>query len=219
MEMTNGRSLLTVAGMLCLGALSSQCTATKPEPATTTGPALLGELRAVVSVKELMRDAVDPLSDRIFDAVSESVTEQGVTRVAPENDDDWAQVRIGAVVLAEAANLLKIERPYAPPGDVNDSVGPDATELSPEAIKAIVDADRALWSAYAEGMRLVAIDVLDIVKRKDTAALEEAGSTLDKACENCHLQYWYPGDRKIIKDVAAELERQEKDRSGRPPVP
>jgi len=24
----------------------------------------------------------------------------------------------------------------------------------------------------------------------------EVGDALDKACENCHLQYWYPDDKK-----------------------
>ena len=207
-RMTRGGSLVGMAGMLFLGAAASRCSAPTPAaPAPPAGPALLGDLRPVVSIKELMRDEIDPIADKVFGAVGESVTAQGVTHFAPKNDDDWAQVRMGAVVLAEAANLLKIERPFAPSGEVGDSVGPDATELSPTAMKAKVDGDKALWSAYAEGMRLVAIDVMEIVTRKDTAALDTAAGALDKACENCHLEYWYPGDKKLLKRVAAELEK------------
>ena len=28
-------------------------------------------------------------------------------------------------------------------------------------------------------------------------ALFEAGSDLDDACEQCHLEYWYPGDKAL----------------------
>ena len=26
----------------------------------------------------------------------------------------------------------------------------------------------------------------------------QAGSELDRVCENCHLEYWYPGDKKAV---------------------
>jgi len=43
-----------------------------------------------------------------------------------------------------------------------------------------------------------ALKVLEIVKTKNADALFQAGSELDRACENCHLEYWYPGDRKAV---------------------
>lgn len=167
----------------------------------------MGELRPVVSVKELMRSGIDPLADDIFEAVGTSVSTAGVTEIAPRNEDDWAKVRIAAVVLAEAANLLKIPRPFAPPGDLNDSSGPDAPELSPDAIKTRVEADLPRWNSHVEAMRAVAVDVLDVVKRKDVSALDDAAARLDRACENCHLEYWYPGDRKIIADILADRKK------------
>ena len=185
---------------------ASHCTPATPAEDSATPSGLLGDLKPVVSVKELMRDQIDPLSDNIFDAVGTSVRPEGVIEIAPRTDEDWAKVRIGAVVLAEAANLLKIRRAFAPPGDVNDSVGPNAPELAPDVIEAKVDADTARWSSYAENLRTVAVEVLDIVKRKDTIALDDAARKLDRACENCHLEYWYPGDRKILERLRKEIE-------------
>ena len=198
--MPNGRCLLTAAGVLFLGALASQCTPSKPAPPATTAPPLLGDLKPVVSVKELMENEVDPLADNIFDAIGTDVTAKGSLEKAPKTAGDWAKVRTGAVVLAEAANLLKIPRPFAPSGDLNNSSGPNAPELSPDAIRAKVEADKALWNSHVEDLRAVAIEVLDIVKRKDTAALLAAGGKLDEACESCHLEYWYPGDRKFHEE-------------------
>ena len=40
--------------------------------------------------------------------------------------------------------------------------------------------------------------MLDIVNARNGDALFEVGSQLDKACENCHLEYWYPGDKKAV---------------------
>ena len=47
-------------------------------------------------------------------------------------------------------------------------------------------------------LRDEALRVMDIVKAKNADALFEAGSRLDRVCENCHLEYWYPGDKAAV---------------------
>jgi cytochrome c556 len=155
---------------------------------------LWGDMKPVVSVKELMRDLIDPIADNIFNAVSTVVTEQGTVETAPTTQEDWDKIRVGAVTMAEAAYLLKVRRPFAPAGDLNDSVGPDAVELSPDQITAKVDKDSVEWNARIEALRNVGLQVLDIVKRKDVAELWDAAENLDIACEGCHRSYWYPGE-------------------------
>ena len=88
--------------------------------------------------------------------------------------------------LAEGAYLLKMVRPFAPIGDVNNSTGPDATELSPAQILVKLEKDPVEWNARIETLRNVGLEVLDIVKRKDVNELWDAGENLDAACENCH---------------------------------
>src|SRR5262245_34536305 len=78
-----------------------------------------GDLTPVVSVKELMRDLIDPLSDNIFRSVGTMVNANGTRDWAPETDEEWDKVRIGAVAMAEASHLLKVPRPFAPLGDNN----------------------------------------------------------------------------------------------------
>ena len=158
----------------------------------TVSAQLWGDMRPVVSVKELMRDLIDPLADNIFNSVSTVMTMQGTIETAPKTEEDWDKIRIGAVTMAEAAYLLKVRRPFAPAGDLNDSVGPDAAELSPDQITAKVDKDPVEWNARIEALRNVGLEVLDIVKRKDVKELWDAGDNLDQACENCHRSYWYP---------------------------
>jgi hypothetical protein len=188
------RTLKFLAGLFVLGVLPSSCSSSKPTQAPAHGPELWGDLKPVVSVKELMRDMIDPLSDNIFDAVRSEVTDKGVVETVPKTDEDWEKIRIGAVTLAEGASLLKIPRPFAPPGDQNNSTGPDAVELAPAQITAKLQADPVEWNARIEALRNVGLEVLDIVKRKDVKELWDAGQNLDEACENCHRSYWYPGE-------------------------
>jgi hypothetical protein len=110
----------------------------------------------------------------------------------------------GAVTLAEGSNLLKMHRRVAPPGDKNNSSGPNAPELSPEAIQAKIEGDPVLWNKHAEELRETAIKVMAIVKERNADKLFAAGSDLDMVCENCHLEYWYPGDRKAVLEDAAK---------------
>ena len=150
-------------------------------------------MKPVVSVKELMRDMLDPLADNVFDSIGIVVDRKGTVETMPRNDADWDRIRMGGVAMAEGASLLKVRRPFAPPGDVNNSTGPEAVELSPTAIEAKIQADPVEWNARIEALRNVGLQVLDIVNRKAVNELWDASENLDTACESCHLSYWYPG--------------------------
>jgi len=218
----NGRK----AWMGCFSCLVLFACSSKPapSPAASTAPALpapqklWGDLKPVVSVKELMRDMLDPAADYIFDSVKVEIGQHGTKETFPKTDADWDRIRIGAVTLAEGVYLLKIPRPFAPPGDENNSKGAAPTELSPAQITAKLEADPVLWNAKIEALRNVGLEVIEIVNKKKVAELWEAGDNLDQACENCHIQYWYPGDKALLQKIDSEIERryQESKRPGKP---
>src|SRR5437667_7476531 len=130
--------LSTCVGLLVLVVVSQTCSGSKPKPDPRPATELWGEMKAVVSVKELMRDMLDPIADNIFDAVSIVDDKNGTVEKVPKTEEDWERIRIGATTLAEGAYLLKVPRPFAPPGDLNNSTVPDAVELSPDQITAKV---------------------------------------------------------------------------------
>ena len=199
--MANPGGRLVAFGAVLLAAAFATTVCSKPAPApqpSATRP-LLGEITPLVSVKELMESMIDPIADNIFDAVWWDNTAQGVVEHKPTTDEDWQKVKMGAVTIAEGIELLKVPRPWTPPGDVNDSLGPNPPELSPSQIQAKVDKDPVLWIAKIQALRNVTLEVLDVVKKKDANALWQAGGDLDEACEACHLEYWYPGDRATVE--------------------
>jgi cytochrome c556 len=189
-----GMRLAAFVGLLVLGLFTHACSSSKPKPDPRPATELWGDMKPVVSVKELMRDMLDPISDNIFDAVSVVEDKNGTVERVPKTEEDWEKIRIGAVTLAEGAYLLKVPRPFAPPGDLNNSTGPNAVELSPDQITAKLKADPVEWNARIEALRNVGLEALDIVKRKDVNELWDAAENLEQACENCHRSFWYPGE-------------------------
>jgi len=218
--MSRSARLTFAAGVLFLVALAaSECSAPTPAPPVQKPGAasLLGDITPVVSVKELMEHMIDPVSDNIFDAVWWDNTAKGLVEHKPTTDEDWEKVRIGAVTIAEGIDLLKVPRALAPPGDVNNSTGPNPPELSPTEIKAKIDKDPVLWIAKIQALRNVSLEILDIVNKKDANALWDASGDLDTACEACHLEYWYPGDLPTV--LAERKFRARIEKPGAPPAP
>src|SRR4051794_37804589 len=202
------RSLTICAGLFALGALAAGCSSSpKASAPPASAPQLWGDLKPIVSVKELMRDMIDPASDYVFDAIGTVDSKEGTVEIQPRTQADWDKLRVGGMMLAEGIYLLKIPRPFAPPGDENNSTGPDPEELSPAQIKAKLEADPVLWNAKIEALRNVGLGVLEIVKKRDVNALLEAGGDLDVACENCHLEYWYPGEKTTMPKLDERLQQ------------
>jgi hypothetical protein len=81
-----------VLAVLAFSTLSWSCTSSapaKPEqhpkpPAAQPDQQLWGDLKPIVSVKELMRDMIDPASDFVFDSVGTVVTRKGRVERVPK---------------------------------------------------------------------------------------------------------------------------------------
>jgi len=184
-----------LAGALIASLLAVQCTS-QPERGRPAPPA--SDLTPILSIKELMEDIIDPQADFVFDAVGVDVGPKGAVETRPTTDEDWVKVKRGALELTEGSNLLKMPRRAAPPGDRSVG-GAGQPELSSEEVEAKIEKDRALWNSHADKLRDEALKVLEIVKAKDAGRLFEAGSAIDSACEACHLEYWYPGDKAAVE--------------------
>jgi hypothetical protein len=167
-------------------------------PAVAPAAAEAPSYTPVLSVKELMEHIVDPIADWIFDAAVIDVSEKGTVETKPLTDEDWLKVERGALILAESANLLKMPRAMVPAGDKSLNTAPGGPELTPAEIEAKVKQDPAAWNKHADGLRAAALESLKIIKSRDAEGLFTAGDKIDKACEACHLEYWYPGDKKAV---------------------
>jgi cytochrome c556 len=169
----------------CLLVIASAC--------SKTGPPTPDLLRTA-TIKDIMDSMVDPSGDFMFDSVAQIADEHGITEKAPKTDEEWTEVRRRALILLEAPNLLIMEgRKVAQPGE--RSKNPEV-ELQPEDIQKLVDGDRPSFIRRARRLQDAAAAALKATDAKDKDALFHAIEAIDKACENCHLHYWYPNDKR-----------------------
>lgn len=175
------RWLLVVVMLLT----ATACTRTPPpEP----------DLLKTATIKDIMDAMVDPSAEFLFDSVATIADEHGITEKAPQSEEEWAEVRRRAIQLLEAPNLLVMKgRKVAQAGD--QSKNPEI-ELQPAQIQALIDADRLTFIDRAHTLQDAATMALKASDARDKNALFAACERLDKACENCHLHYWYPNDKR-----------------------
>jgi hypothetical protein len=141
-----------------------------------------------------MDSMVDPGADYIWDAVETVVSANGVEEKAPHTDEEWRDVRRHAIMLMEATNLLQIPgRHVARPGEKAED---PKVELAPEQIEDMINKDRAAWIKYAHGLHDATMEAFKAIEAKDKDKLLDVGNAIDEACEKCHLQYWYPNEKK-----------------------
>lgn len=196
-----GRGLAVLGAVWLSTVVFQQCApAPQPPPEPPKNEWAAG-MKPTLTIKELMTHFIDPTADFIFDAVVFDLSVHGTTTTAPANDEEWAKVERGAWQLAEAANLLMIPRKAEPAGQSVEPAKPGvpAPELTGAEIDAKIEADRPLWNRHAEDLRAAALESIQILKARNEDAVINAGTRIDKACEACHLEYWYPGDRPAVE--------------------
>ena len=171
-----------LAGLLAAG---HGCAKTKPAEA---------ELIKTTTIKDIMDSIVDPSGEFLFESVVTIGDEHGITEKAPQTDEEWREVRHHAVTLLEAPNLLVMSgRKVAQPSERPER---PEIELGPERIQQLIDGNRVRFVNRARDLQDAATAALKAIDGKDKKALFDALMVIDKACENCHLEYWYPPNNR-----------------------
>jgi hypothetical protein len=157
-----------------------------------TGVACAG--RGPATIKDIMHSMVDPSGDFVFKSVREIADERGIREEAPKTDADWEDVRQRLLILLEAPNLLTAEGRRA--GHPKNRSRNPQVENEPEEVQKLLDADRPSFIRRARRLHDAAALAIKAVDAKDKDALFRAIDGIDKACESCHLHYWYPNDKR-----------------------
>jgi cytochrome c556 len=145
------------------------------------------------TIKDLMLNVVDTNADVVWLSVTTVASDKGLVETRPTNDAEWTRVRQGAIMLAEAANLLMVPgRHVARPGEKSETPG---VELEPSEMEELINKDRPAFYKHAKALYDAAMLAADAAARKDADKVFEVGETIEMACENCHKTYWYPNEK------------------------
>jgi hypothetical protein len=157
-----------------------------PEPAQPT-------YQPSATIKDIMLSIVDPNADVVWLSVTTVQSSKGTVDTAPKSDEEWKNVRKGAVALAEAANLLMMPgRHVAGPGEKSETPG---VELEPSEMEDLINKDRGAWVMRATKLHEAGLEAMKAIDAKDSQKVFEVGEQIEQACENCHRQYWYPNEQ------------------------
>lgn len=149
----------------------------------------------VAPIRDIMHATVEPSAQVIFDSVAVRVTQAGTEEKQPRSEEEWDAVLRSALTLAEAANLVAAPgRRVARPEEENTSEGEG--ELPPIQIQAKIESNRELFLKHAKQLQTVAMQAYKAASEKNVQALWDVGEPIDQACENCHLEFWYPNEKR-----------------------
>ena len=102
-------------------------------------------------------------ADLLWDAVGTVLDENGETSWEPETEEEWLQVRLGAMALAESANLLMMENRAR---------------------------DQDQWIRLSEDMHDAAMQAFAAAEAEDPQRIFDLGEVVYQSCNNCHTLYW-----------------------------
>lgn len=180
--------LLTAASLVAQTAKPAAPAA--PRPAAAAAPSY----KPVATVKDVMDFIVIPSSEFVFNSVSSTEGPNGPVEKQPRNDAEWAEVKKNALLLSEAGNLLMVRgRHVAGAKDKSNNPG---SELEPAQMDALVAKSPGVFASRARGLVDATAIALKAIDTKSVEGLSDAGGAIDEACENCHLTFWYPNEKK-----------------------
>jgi hypothetical protein len=162
-----GLSLLLWTGVICMGR----------EPGT---------------IKDIMHSMVDPNGDFVFQSVEEIADARGAHEKLPQTDAEWQDLRNHLAVLTEVPDLLQGRRAAR----LRDRSRNPGIESEPEEIQKAVEANRQDLMRRARRLQEAATGAIQAVDARNKEALSRSIDSIDKACESCHLHYWYPKDTR-----------------------
>jgi hypothetical protein len=135
-----------------------------------------------------MRMHVDPSANALFASVGVTVGAAGAVEHAPATEQEWLTLRVHALTLAEAANLLLIPgRPVVEREDPR------------QHLQRMVWRDPERWNEYVRALAEAAAWTLEAIDARNAIRLHSHGGDISLACERCHLQYRYPDAARLIE--------------------
>lgn len=144
-----------------------------PEPPAAAAPRPEGAappFNSVMTVLELMQAVTVPAAETYWSSVQVTVDADGEHEFYPENDAEWAEVRLAALAIAESGNLLMIE---------------------PRAV------DKGPWQLYSRELIEAGVAAAAAAEAHDVDAVFAAGEQVYNVCSACHMRYT-PGLQRVL---------------------
>jgi cytochrome c556 len=163
------------------------------------------QAQAAPTFHDVMKDQVDKHADEVWDVTNPAVGDQGGIDAAKMTDEMWKQLAEDATAVQEGAqqiaqmNKITVIRPGETIADAGVPGG-----HSPEEVQAQIDKNPQGLRDHAANLAATMGDLVKAAQAHDAAKAGPIIDSLDGVCEGCHLDYWYPDQKKMVEEIIRE---------------
>lgn len=158
------------------------------------------------TLHEVMKDEVDKRADDVWAIGNDHISDAAGIDAASMSDDDWKKLASAAVNLQQAAlHIAALKEPITivkPGQKIADQDVPGGDTV--ESVKANVDKDPQGLRDHANSLAADMADLAKAANKHDAAAAGPIINQLDGVCESCHLEFWYPSQKKLVDEIRAK---------------
>lgn len=157
-----------------------------------------GQAPAAPNLHELMKDVVAIETQVVWDVGNEALDDNGNPSAAKMKQADWDKIAAAAGKVREAMQALATA-PHvmaAAPGQKIDGEGGTPTAFGAKEVQQAIDAQPKVFQAMSLVLSKSMDELLASAKNKDAAKLTDVSGRIDQECEVCHVQFWYPNEKR-----------------------
>jgi hypothetical protein len=183
----------TYVCMLAVAVFAAGCSSekqaepAKPEPTT---------------VHEFMVERIDPDADAIWAIGNAAISEDASIDPALMTDKNWTDLKAAADRMAGHARALENLDPLVvvKPGMKIADEGTQGAP-TPAMIQAHLEKDTDVFRALADSLTTHGTDLSAAAAKKDAVTAGRLINEMDGVCESCHLEFWYPEQKELMKKM------------------
>jgi hypothetical protein len=155
------------------------------------------------TLHEIMKNEIDTRADDVWAVGNAHIGADAGIDASTMTDADWQKLASAAVNLQQAAlDLASLKDPIVvvkPGVKIADEGVPGGD--SGASVQQNVDKDPQGLRDNANSLAQDMADLAQAASKHDAATAGPIINQLDGVCENCHLTYWYPSQRKLVEAI------------------
>jgi len=153
---------------------------------------------AAPNLHELMKNVVALQAQVIWDVSNNAQDDAGNPDPKKMKPADWAKIGEAAGKVKGAVQALATA-PHvmaAAPGQKIDGEGGTPGAFGAKEVQKAIDANPKVFQAFAQQLNHSMDELLAASKARDAKKLFDVSGRLDQECEVCHVQFWYPDEKR-----------------------
>jgi hypothetical protein len=173
----------------CMSLLGSSLAADAPKGAPENAAAM-------ANLQLIMLTKVNPQGTALWDVTNKATNDEGVVDAKKVTAEQWASLLEIGKSLEEGGRLLATGKVIAAePGAKLQDEGNEGASTAKD-VQRYLNAKPAVFRTHALELQKTGAGVIEAATKHDAKKLTKISGDLDTVCENCHVVFWYPQQKR-----------------------